>query len=679
MNNDTFHTLLDNGAILVLLIFLFQASMLLREKYNFSTKYYDGIFLGCIGILIMSFPINFASGVIIDARSIVAGLAALVFSDTTVYIAVSVMITYRILLGGSGTLAGILIILTIVFTGIIWKKSRFYTAHKDSWLNLYLFGVAIHIIMLLCLLTLPKELVVITLKMVSFPVIVILPIVTAIVGRLLVFHKLREKNISETKVAEMKLRALFNQAQVGIAYSNLENRFIETNNKFCEMLGYSSNELFNMSYIDIIYAQDIKQNLTYGILKEQKIGNPSFEKRLIRKDRSEFWASVNVSIIYINEDNPEYILTIISDISERKNAEAEALYLINHDQLTGFYNRKYYEEQIKLLNSSKNLPISLIIIDVNGLKLFNDAFGNMAGNALLFKTSNILKNECKDSFFTSRISSSSFLVVYQKLGQTDIDNIINRINIALESEFVENIQLSLSIGCAIKKSEFDDILDVYKIAEKNMLKGKVIDSSSMQHRTIEIIMNSLYEKNEREMQHSKRVSVLCEKIANRMNMSQTEVQKLKIAGMMHDIGKIGISDSVLNKAGALTDEEWIELKRHSEAGYRILRAVEEFSEIADCILAHHERWDGRGYPKGLLKNEIPLFSRIIAVSDSYDAMTSDRSYRKAMSEQEAIIELKKCSETQFDPEIVRIFLELIADEIVEKEVNSFDSLVLKSY
>ena len=669
MNNDMFHSLLDNGAILILFSVLFQASMILKEKHNFSTKYSDGIFLGFIGILLMSFPISFSTGVIIDARSVVAGLSVLIFSDITVYIAVSVMILYRILLGGSGTLSGILIILSIVFTGIVWKKSRFYKAHEGSFLNLYIFGVVIHIIMLLCLLTLPKEEAIITLKSVTFPVIVVLPIVTAIVGRILVFHKLREKNISEIKEAEMKLRALFNQAQVGIAYSNLDNRFIKTNNRFNEMLGYSSNELFNMSYIDITYAKDIEQPLTIDILNNQEISNPSFERRLIRKDRSEFWANVNVSIIYIEEDHPEYILTIISDISERKNAETEAMYLLNYDKLTGLYNSKYCNEQLTQLNSKENLQTSLIMIDVNGLKLINNAFGNMSGNSLLVKTANILKSVCKDSLFISRISNSCFLIIFQKLSQTEISNIIKQIGAAILPESVDNIQLSLSIGFAIKKSKFEDIFEIYNRAEKRMLKEKVVDNSSLQHRTIDIIMNSLYEKNEREMHHSKRVSLLCEKVANKMNMSQTEVQTIKIAGLMHDIGKIGISDSVLNKAGPLTFDEWIELKRHSEAGYRILRAVEEFSEIADCILAHHERWDGNGYPNGLLKNEIPIFSRIIAIADSFDAMTSDRSYRKAMSVQEAIIELKKCSGTQYDPDIVNKFLEVIADENAEMELN----------
>jgi HD-GYP domain-containing protein (c-di-GMP phosphodiesterase class II) len=127
--------------------------------------------------------------------------------------------------------------------------------------------------------------------------------------------------------------------------------------------------------------------------------------------------------------------------------------------------------------------------------------------------------------------------------------------------------------------------------------------------------------------------------------------------MLHDIGKIGIDNSILNKPGKLSKNEWEIMKKHSEIGYRIAMSSPELEPIAEYILAHHERWDGNGYPQGLKGEEIPLLSRILAVVDSYDAMTEDRVYRKAMTHQAAIEEIKKNAGTQFDPNIAQIFID----------------------
>jgi HD-GYP domain-containing protein (c-di-GMP phosphodiesterase class II) len=141
-----------------------------------------------------------------------------------------------------------------------------------------------------------------------------------------------------------------------------------------------------------------------------------------------------------------------------------------------------------------------------------------------------------------------------------------------------------------------------------------------------------------------------------MNFTKDDVNQIRIAGLVHDIGKIGIKEEILNKAGGLDNDEWAEIKRHPEAGFRILSTTIEFSEISEFVLQHHERWNGSGYPNGLKGEEIPIEARIIAVADAYDAMTTERTYKNAFSKYEAINELKRCSGTQFDPEIVEAFV-----------------------
>jgi len=189
-----------------------------------------------------------------------------------------------------------------------------------------------------------------------------------------------------------------------------------------------------------------------------------------------------------------------------------------------------------------------------------------------------------------------------------------------------------------------------------MYSHKLTQSRSMRSKTINVIMQSLFEKNNREMKHSERVSNLCEKLAQKLGLDADDVKQVKTAGLMHDIGKIGIDEEILNKAGKLTESEWSEVRRHPEVGYRILSSVDEFNDIANYILQHHERWDGSGYPNALKQDQISLQARIIHISDAFDAMTSYRTYRPKLSIDEAVQEIKNNIHSQFDPRISEIFV-----------------------
>jgi putative nucleotidyltransferase with HDIG domain len=225
---------------------------------------------------------------------------------------------------------------------------------------------------------------------------------------------------------------------------------------------------------------------------------------------------------------------------------------------------------------------------------------------------------------------------------------------------MDNAILSISIGFAVKNDASDNMREVCKKAEDDMYKHKLFESASVRSKTIDIIMSSLFEKNNREMLHSKKVSEICVTIATKMKLKKDEINLIRIAGLMHDIGKIGISDKILNKVKKLNRDEWREIMRHSEIGYRILSSSNDFSEIADCILEHHEKWNGKGYPKGLKGEEISLAARIITVADSYAAMTSDRTYRQALSEEAAIASLNANAGIQFDPSISKLFVEIVS-------------------
>jgi len=347
----------------------------------------------------------------------------------------------------------------------------------------------------------------------------------------------------------------------------------------------------------------------------------------------------------------------VLNITALKRAQEKNLYLSYHDTLTGLYNRRYYEEYLYRIDKAANLPISVIIGDLNGLKLVNDAFGHQVGDELLKKAADAIQSACRPEDVIARWGGDEFIILLPKTDLRHTEEIVEKAKSMSAHMNVNSIKVDISFGWATKTEAEEDIQGEIKNAEDFMYKNKLIESKSMRSQTIKTIMNTLHEKNPREEEHSKRVGEICRKIGIALHLSDIDVSTLNLVGFLHDIGKIAIEEGILNKPGKLTELEFEAIKQHPEIGCRIIRSSYEISEVAEAILSHHEKWDGSGYPKGLVGAETPRFARIICIADSYDAMTSERTYREIWSNEKAAEEIRRCAGTQFDPEIARIFVE----------------------
>ena len=461
------------------------------------------------------------------------------------------------------------------------------------------------------------------------------------------------KQRTSLHMSEKKYSSYIENAPDGVFVIDESGHFQEVNKSTVELTGYSKEELLSMTVEDLFTeeSQDVGMKLFATLLEK---GSSKGIAQYKQKNGTKKWLSIDA--VKLTEQR---FIGFSKDITEQKLFEEQILFMSYHDQLTGLYNKRFYEEELSRLDTKDNLPLTIVMGDVNGLKLINDSFGHAVGDELLWKVAEVMRKGCRENDMIARLGGDEYAILLPKTDDIETNQIIQRINELSSKEKVGSIDISISFGYATKRSEEENIQDIYKYAEDLMYRHKHAVSSDMRSKTLDLVLNTLFEKSSRENLHSINVSKLCEAIAIKMEFSKNEVSQIKIAGLLHDIGKIEIYEGILNKPDKLSKTEREKMQRHSEIGFRILSSVKEFSSFADAIFEHHERWDGKGYPIGLKGEEISLPARIIALADSYDAMTCDRNYRKGFTQEEAIEEVKRCAGTQFDPEIARIFIEKV--------------------
>lgn len=784
--------LIDNTCLLLTAGVIYFALSFKDVKYAMSKKVFGGVIFGIIGIFIMSSPIELVPGIVFDTRSILISVVGMFFGLIPTIIAAITMCIYRILLGGSGTIMGISVIISSAGVGLLWNKFRLkHIVNKKSsaWLEFYVFGLVNHIIMLLCTLALPREMVFNVFQNISAPVIIIYPIGSFLLCMIIFKHLLSSEINLKLKESEEKYRLLTENISDVISVLNLTKRKItyvspsiyhlrgltveEAMNETMEealtpesvallreaisrnsnsfktnLTGYhfyivevqqyckngntiwvelSSKYLYNSDgdieilvasrnieerkkMEEAIKASELKhkamiENISdvisiidqNGILKYK---SPNVEKLFGWKPSdilsAEVWGAVHpndqerikgeinllltqdmlqktmeckylcknglykdielTAVNLTNDSNINGILINYHDITERKLKGEEILYNSSHDILTGLYNRRRFEEVLDFLEESSDLPISIIVGDVNGLKLINDAYGHSSGDIILKKIAEIMKEVCGANAYAARRGGDEFAVIIPNANYEEACLKVKQIKKRCEQESKDELMLNITFGVGTKTGKEQTLGQSQHLAEERMYTSKLLEGKNIRSTIVENLRMVLEEKTGETRNHCNRMSEMSQFIGEKMGFQAFEIANLKLLSLLHDIGKTAIPESIILKPGKLTDYEFSIMQKHCEIGYRIANTMPELIPIAEGILCHHERWDGTGYPQGLVGENIPIISRIVSVLDAYDAMINERPYRKALSKETAIEELKRCSGTQFDPEIVDIFL-----------------------
>lgn len=469
---------------------------------------------------------------------------------------------------------------------------------------------------------------------------------------------------------EIKKRELFKSTLIslgeGVIATDLDGNIIMMNKTAEKLICWGEESILHKKIQDVfkIYDKDNEKEITNTVL-ENITESINEDNNVILKTRKD----TNIPIIYnispIKDDKEIIYGTAISfrDITEKIAKEKEIVYISYHDGLTGLYNRNFFNTKIRSIDIEENLPMSIIMGDVNGLKLTNDAFGHLIGDKLLITAANIIKNSCREQDIVVRWGGDEIIVLLPKTEEKDAEKISKRIKEECKKEDIGIMNVSISLGFSTKYNKNEDIMKTITNAEEMMYRIKMFESKSQKSKTLKLIMDTLYQKSNQYVEHSKNVSKICKAMGIAMKLSEKEIYELDLLGNMHDIGIIAIDENILNKSGGLNDEEWYQLKKHSEVGYHIVSSSNDLAFLGNYILAHHEWYDGSGYPKGLKEEEIPLMSRILSIADAYDAMISDRPHRKAFTKDEAVNEIIKYSGKQFDPELSKIFVDKVVKDI----------------
>lgn len=428
------------------------------------------------------------------------------------------------------------------------------------------------------------------------------------------------------------------------------------NTSFEELFGYSKQECAGRSLDGLITSGEMAEDAA-ALTREAAEGGRVRAERMRRK-KDGTWINVQIiAVSFTGIAGQDVIYAIYRDITERKLFEEHARYMGYHDSLTGLYNQAFIEEEIQRLDTPRQLPISVVMADLDNLKLVNDAFGHIEGDRLILEAGNILRSSCRQEDIVARCGGDEFLLLLPRTTLQDAKTICSRIRKDCDRQNGSLVSLSLAVGVATKEDVTNDFVQVLKKAEDDMYRDKLLNSEKSRAAIFRRLEDFL-ESDQHRKGHIEKLAQLAELFGEFLSMSKDEIAKLSALARFHDVGLMPVPDEILYKEGALDIEEMEMIRKHPERGYHIAKNLPEITPVAEYILSHQETYDGKGYPRGLSGEDILLPARIIHLLCAYEVMTGWRPYASVLSKEEALKEIASRAGSQFDPRLVDLFIKM---------------------
>lgn len=360
------------------------------------------------------------------------------------------------------------------------------------------------------------------------------------------------------------------------------------------------------------------------------------------------------------------IAELIAGAIARYDADRQIRKLSFNDQLTGLYNRRYFENEMERLDKSREHPIAVISADLDGLKLVNDTLGHIEGDRYLQAGAELLKSSLRASDILARVGGDEFALLLPCSDKAEAGMLMNRIRRQVEdyNHAQMGLPLSVSIGLAISESPDYPLEETFRAADNNMYNDKLQRSKKARAEIVSSLLSSLFERGNLAEGEREQVQELSIRLGEALKLEESRMVDLELLSQVYDLGKVGLPDSLLHNAMLTKTEELTEAEReaifrHPETGYRIASASPDLAGVSEMVLKHHENYDGSGYPLGLKGKDIPLENRILSIAIAFSAMTNPRPYAETLTPEDALAELQRCAGIQFDPQLVEIFIEML--------------------